>query len=192
MKKMQLLYNLLFIIALCLIITGLSNPIHREILWLGILIFIVTLVVLGLLKLRASSNKNKTIEKLKETGEKIEVPLVDCEVLENNYSSTIELPDRISLYKSGNELEKEYQTNEEDWDSGGGHSFYRNNKVVDINQSVLKYKYFNGDKEEVFYSQVIPKTKEDLKFKIYFAVTTYIYVNKLNRGEYYFDIDFTN
>jgi hypothetical protein len=126
------------------------------------------------------------VDDLKATGEKIEIPLNECEIKENNYS---EERDR---YRSGDiqGLEPRFEGDIQFWNGLYDSSY--NVKMVDVNQSVLIYKHLHNGVEEKFISKVIPRTKQDLNFKFYLQKKTFLYVDKNNRKRYYFDLEFLN
>ncbi len=149
----------------------------------------------GFLFLRYTPSKNEMtaqkqittiITELKETGEKIQVDLTQCELKEHNY---IEEKER---YGHRNELvtfdiEREIQA----LNALGGGSI-RNVEQVHVTQTVIifyKKNIRNGGMEK-FISRIIPKDKITLTFYLDKQKRTTLYVDKVNRERYYFDLDF--
>lgn len=113
------------------------------------------------------------IDKLKVTADKIKVDLNSCEIRSNSYSQQIpkEKDSRSVL------LDAMY-----DPDS--------NIRNIEINQAVVIYETdINGQREQ-FYSPPINKDAITLSFLLDRQKETYIYVDRDNRSEYYFDLEF--
>ena len=126
------------------------------------------------------------INDLKENGEKMQVDLTICELKEHNYI------EERQKYGHKNELvtldiEREIQV----WNALGGGSM-RNIKQVQVNQTVIIFFKPNirSGQVEKFISGVIPKDKITLSFYLGKQKETTLYVDKVNREQYYFDLDF--
>ncbi|NOU59614.1 hypothetical protein [Marinifilum caeruleilacunae] len=112
------------------------------------------------------------IKRLKENGDKISVEFKDCEIVSSNYH--VELP------KSSN-----YRV--QAWDS-----LYDNGKSaenIEINQSRIIYKNENSEDNNVFISPLINKDEITLSFRLSNYKSTVIYVDKLDKDLYYFDLE---
>jgi hypothetical protein len=128
----------------------------------------------------------QTIEELKTTGEKIPVDLSRCEIKEHNYTEEQE------LYGHPNELlTLDFERQIQGFNALGGGS-HRNVVQVEVRQTVIIYDYQNprSGKLEKFISRVIPKDKITLSFYVDRQKYTDLYVDKINREKYYFDLDF--
>jgi hypothetical protein len=149
----------------------------------------------GLLFLRYTPTTNqlknrKKIEEqiafLKQVGTAIDVDLTRCEIKEHTYT------EEQNRYSRDNELltlgvEREI----EGLNAIGGGS-WRNVKQVEVKQSVIIFLYEDpsaGTKEK-FISRVIPKDKVTLGFYLERKEHTTLYVDKTDRKNYYFDLDF--
>lgn len=139
-----------------------------------ILVFLgIRLFASSKLKIVKESEKShlSEIKRLKENGEKIFVELNDCEIVSSKYQ--MELPQS-----------RNYRVQALD-------SLYDNNKSVDtveINQSRIIYK--NTDIDRVFTSPLIDKDKITLTFTLSKHKSTVIYVDRLDKDLYYFDLEF--
>ena len=129
---------------------------------------------------------NVAINELKENGEKIQVDLTQCELKEHNYFEEKE------KYGHKNELltldiEREIQS----WNALGG-GYIRNVEQVQIKQTVIIFSKPNirSGQTEKFISRVVPKDKITLSFYLDKQKQTILYVDKINRERYYFDLDF--
>ncbi|HEY8969709.1 MAG TPA: hypothetical protein VIM64_11470 [Puia sp.] len=118
-----------------------------------------------------------TIADLKSNGEKIQVDLAKCEIKEHSYSEERE--------KYGQEVQG--------WNALGGGS-WRNVEQLQVRQSVLIFERQNprSGVVEKFVTRVIPKDKITLSFYLDKQKHTSLYVDRHNRGRYYFDLDFLN
>lgn len=130
----------------------------------------------------------ETISDLKANGDKIQVVLIQCDIKENNYTEERE------RYGHSNELlTLDFERQIQGWNAIGGGSM-RNVEQVHVQQTVLIYNYQNNrtGKTEKFVSRVISKDKVTLSFYLNTQKHTILYVDKLNRDKYYFDLDFLN
>ena len=130
----------------------------------------------------------ETINDLKSNGEKIHVDLIKCDIKEHNYTEERE------KYGHSNELlTMDFERQIQGWNAIGGGSM-RNIEQVQVKQTVLIYNHQNNrsDKTEKFVSRVIPKDKVTLSFYLERQKQTELYVDKVNRNKYYFDLDFLN
>ncbi|HWY34794.1 MAG TPA: hypothetical protein VNX68_09115 [Nitrosopumilaceae archaeon] len=131
---------------------------------------------------------DENIKDLKENGEKIIVDLTKCELKENSFTEERE------RYGDDNELlTPSIARDIEAWNAIGGDSM-RNIKQVEVIQTVIIYSWLNNKtgKTEIFNSRVINKDKITLSFYLDREKKTALYVDKLNREKYYFDLDFLN
>jgi hypothetical protein len=126
----------------------------------------------------------KLVDEIKITGEKIVVNLEECEIKENSYT------EEVDKYRNETMTTPSIIGDIQFWD--GLYDSRYNSKMVDVNQSVLIFKYLHNGVEEKFISKIIPRTKEDLKFKLYFQKNTLLYVDRNNRKRFYFDLSFLN
>jgi len=163
---------------------------YRIIFWAtGIIMYIIGYRIIkygpSFRKQKALKRLQEIISDLKENGEKIVVDLSKCEIRENNY----------------------YE-NEEEWDDIDSADFLSLNfarqfnflnqlaynpiraKDGEIDQTELLYVHNHKGVEEKFHSNVIPRSSDDLRIKLYLVKTTSLYVDKKDRSRYYFDLDF--
>jgi hypothetical protein len=127
-----------------------------------------------------------TIADLKNNGEKIQVDLSKCEIKEHSYS------EEKQRYGRDNEfLTLSIEREIEGWNTLGGGA-WRNVEQVQVRQSVLIYERQDprSGVVEKFMTRVIPKDKITLSFYLDKQQHTSLYVDKGNRGRYYFDLDF--
>ncbi len=149
----------------------------------------------GFLFLRYTpSRKELTIQKqisemisdLKENGERILVDLSQCELKEHNYFEEKERyghkTELLTL-----DIEREIQA----WNSISGSSM-GNFEQVQVKQTVMVYLRANNQtgKTEKFISRIIPKDKVTLAFYLNQQKQTTLYVDRVDRNRYYFDLDF--
>lgn len=108
-------------------------------------------------------------------GEKITVDLRGCVITAHQYSEEIETGTNRSRAL----------------DAAIGQA-HRNIRPVEIRQSFFSFFYFNPglNQTETFKSPVIYKDNITLEFLLHHQQTTYLYVNKSDRTQYYFDLDF--
>lgn len=124
----------------------------------------------------------KMISDLKINGEKIKIELSKCELKSNDYSEEREIPSDKALTTSYTNDMKAINIltgNEMD-----------NVQIVNVFQSILIYNNKYMGKTETFTSGIIPTEHTTLLFKIASQKTTFIYVDKLDRSKYYFDLEF--
>jgi len=113
------------------------------------------------------------IRRLKKEGEKIDIVLLDCDFLINNYT-----------------VEKEISSNYKVQGLDTIYNGRRSVKNIDYDQIVLVHEYIVNGKSEKFYSQTIFKEEITLRFLLEKQSRTFIYVDKKNRDNYYFDLEF--
>ncbi len=124
-------------------------------------------------QVKAAKRLKKIISDLKEDGEKILVDLSTCEIIGNDYyvevnrDSTGQVALLDAMYDKG---------------------IMSVNKEIDETQFIFTHQR-NGFSEK-FVSPVIPRTRDDLRIKLYLVKTTTLYVDKADRSKYYFDLDF--
>jgi hypothetical protein len=113
----------------------------------------------------AGQKQSRLIADLKANGEKILVDLTACEIRANHYTDTIEIQ-----------------------------HVHRPSDIIaeDVQQSVFIFQHENTRKGtiEKFVSPVISKDKITLSFYFDRQRQTTLYVNKVNRSHYYFDLNF--
>jgi hypothetical protein len=79
------------------------------------------------------------------------------------------------------------------WNAIGGDSI-KNVEIMNVIQTVIIFRFENpitGIKER-FVSRVLPKDKITLMIYLDKQKQTYLYVDKINREKYYFDLSFLN
>lgn len=115
------------------------------------------------------------IRKIKSEGQKIFVDLEICEILANKYNKKIQMSNskNVQMYNSI-------------FDSKGG--------VKDVEYSVCNLKFKSNDIHhgKSFVSEDIIVDINTLKIKMMMAKSTFLYVNKFDVNEYYFDLNFLN
>jgi hypothetical protein len=150
--------------------------------WAGYLLIRSTLISRNAID---SKQRRQIIDELKMNGEKIRVDFKICEIKEHNYSEqkdpyydSVVIPGRPNLIQALNEM----------GDNTGS------TEIPTINQTVIVYKYDNrrSGAIERFVSRVIPKDRITLSFYLDKQQQTTLYVDKTNRSQYYFDLDFLN
>ena len=128
----------------------------------------------------------EAIRDLKANGEKIIVDLTQCELKGNNYTEEREkYGDQNDLLTVGFELEIQA------WNSLGGDSM-RNVEQVEVAQTIIIFSRLNNRNglTEKFISRVIYKDEITLSFYLDRQKKTTLYVDKVNRKKYYFDLSF--
>jgi len=116
---------------------------------------------------------NRLYEELKINGERIIVDLTKCEIKTNNYT--------LEQTVGG--------SREQFWNVVGGDSD-KNVTQLKIIQSVLVYTNDNYGNPETFTSALINKDKISLSFLLEAQKHATIYVDRRNRSNYYFDVEF--
>lgn len=111
---------------------------------------------------------------LKTNGIEIAVDFDQCELKSNQYREKIE---RDISHSSEDEV----------FDALMGHMTPEYN---DVDQSVIVFKTEFKGKETTFYSPTINKEKVTLQFLLADKKSTKIYVDRLNKDNYYFDLEF--
>ncbi|HET6225144.1 MAG TPA: hypothetical protein VFF27_02630 [Bacteroidia bacterium] len=158
--------------------------------WLiGIACFIIGSILIrsipSVKQQKSDEQLQKRIQELKNTGERITVNLNDCDIKEHNYTEEQERKSSFNDLASPS-LKRDIQA----WDALFDSS--RNVNNVTVNQTILIYTHRSENKAEKFYSSVIPKDRISLMFKLDAQKTTTLYIDKQNRENYYFDLDFLN
>lgn len=117
-------------------------------------------------------------EKLKQNGEKIKVEFKDCEVKDNFYYEEVQ--------RHGSQAQAFLAL------TVGGAAANDKPEIQSRHSAVIVYKYENPRTGELqtFMSAVIPKDKVTLSVLIDMQQYTFIYANKSNSEEYFFDLDF--
>lgn len=142
----------------------------------------IAMVILSFIFIRKSTEsdfvyidkKNKDrINKIKNNGQKILVDFNSCEIISNKYNKTkyLSRSKNIQIYNSLFDSKKGIQN-------------------VEVSICKLKFKSsveYNG---YAFISEEILIDLDTLKIKMFLAKNTYLYVNKFNINEYYFDLSF--
>lgn len=131
---------------------------------------------------------SEAIEDLKLNGDKISINLEQCELKEHNYSEDHDVSG------SSNEMLGLVVEHYAPILGVIAHSTESNFEKVNVVQTVLIYNYYNNrtGETERFISRIIPKDKITLAFYLDNQKQTNLYVDKANRGRYYFDLDFLN
>jgi len=114
------------------------------------------------------------IEDLKLNGEKIKVEFSKCEIKSNGYTEERE---RYSDYRI------------QAWNVLAGDSD-KNVELVDINQSRIIFHHEINGNTETFISGIIPKDQITLSFELDEKKETTLYVDRNNRENFYFDLEF--
>jgi hypothetical protein len=134
-------------------------------------------------KQKALESVHQTIIDLKSTGEKIIVEFDKCELKENDYSeevdrytSSIWAPSYYSNLQLLNAMDDPMQ----------------NVEIVEVNQAVLVFQQEKNGKTEKFISPILKNEPTTLRFKLAMKKQTVLYVDKLDRSKYYFDLEFLN
>lgn len=151
-------------------------------LWmLGVIIMVAGIVLLSYspktLNLLLQKAVDERIIQLKENGERIRVDLSQCTVKEHSYTEETERYEGMQVQA---------------WNALGDSS--RNVQQVPVIQSVIIFSREHPvtGREERFVSQVIPKDRITLAFYLEEQGATNLYVDKTDRENYYFDLDFLN
>jgi hypothetical protein len=131
-------------------------------------------------------NRGKSIDKeiaawksnLKLNGEKILINLTDCEVKENFYFD---------------EVEKVHSSRAQTYNAMTGQD-YRNVEKRSRYATVIIYRYTNSKtgESEKFISPIIEKDKISLGFLLSAKKETFIYIDRNDPGNYFFDLDFSD
>ena len=154
--------------------------------WINLGYFISSLAVtlLGIISIKISKyielNSSKKeylndLERLKKNADIIEVKLENCEILNNNY--IVEKPSSNNYrIQTINKV------------------FGSKNKTIRTKTSKnrVSYKTIYDGKNKLFYSQIITMDKDVFKIKLVMQEKTYLYIDKTNKNNYYFDLTFLN
>jgi hypothetical protein len=130
-----------------------------------------------------NEQKAQRISALKANGEKIKIDFENCEVKENNFLEEKE-KDNLGNYSSTSSPQNDYDVVDA--------LTQRGKKLVTVqtNQSVVVYKQIKNGKTEMFRSPVLSYERTTLLFKLDMHKETILYVDTLNRNNYYFDLEF--
>lgn len=118
------------------------------------------------------ANQNE-VSSLKKRGKKIKVDLSRCQVMFNSFVEEREINASYRV-KGFNALGDDR----------------RNVEHIKINKAVLLYEQEIDGKMQKFYSQTIPIDKMTLNILMDRQKQTYIYVDRNDNTDYYFDIEF--
>ena len=153
----------------------------------GLAMFIVGLLLLRNTPTSKELILKKQIEDLKANSDKIYVDLLQCEIKENNYTE-----EQDKLGKSNGLLTYGFEQEIQLLDALSRPK--RNFEEAQINQTVIIYNYQNNrtGKAEKFVSRIINKDRITLSFYLEKQNNTTLYVDKVNRDRYYFDLAFLN
>jgi hypothetical protein len=157
---------------------------------LGIVMFIGGLFFLRYTPTTNEINFQKKIREvindLKVNGDKIQVDFTQCDIKEHNYTE-----EREKYAHSSEFLTLDFERQIQGWNAISGSSIH-NVKQVQIKQSIIIFQYQNNQtgNAEKFVSRVIPKDKITLLFYLDKQKNTCLYVDKINRDKYYFDLEF--
>jgi hypothetical protein len=129
-------------------------------------------------KLNAFSNK--IIDNLRQYGEKIIVHFDACEIKEYHYQEVVQ---EENEFGTGAKIKA--------YDVLLGYTEHTI-EYKNILQTIIIYTYLNPflNKQEVFKSATITLLKTTLQLKLMAQKTSYIYVDKKDRKNYYFDLSF--
>jgi hypothetical protein len=118
-------------------------------------------------------NIKARIQEFRRKADKVRVDLNACEIKTNSYSEQV---DKVKNYKA-----KAFDTL---YDSDKGI------ENINSNETVLIFETEKYGEKEHYYSPVIYKDEITLRFMLDKQKETYIYIDKENRGNYYFDLEF--
>lgn len=125
----------------------------------------------------------KLIDDIKTNGEKIKVAFSKCDIKQNNYIKEKEKYGTGS-YITTLDIERDIQALNALTDSK------KNTQRVQVNQVVLIFDNIHNGKSEKFVSRVVPLDRVTLLFKLYSQKATTLFVDKNDRSNYYFDLEF--
>lgn len=128
------------------------------------------------LRLQNEQNMETQISNIKKTGNKVQVDLLKCEIIQNSYWEENE-NNNIGNY-----------SNIKFWDALNDSN--SKNEYLPINQMRLIYTINKNDEVESYISQLIYCNKETLLMKIYSQKETLLYIDKDDSRMYYFDLKF--
>ncbi|MFC4230805.1 hypothetical protein ACFOW1_02810 [Parasediminibacterium paludis] len=153
----------------------------------GLAMFMIAALLLRNVPTRIQLTLQKQIADLKENGNKIRVDFSQCEIKENNYTEEqdkFETPNELFSFGYGQEIQVL------DAFTKPSH----NVEQIQINQSIIFFNYQNNQtgQEEIFVSRVINKDRVTLMFHLEQQKSTTLFVDKINRKKYYFDLAFLN
>lgn len=124
---------------------------------------------------QAEQNWRAKINTFKLTAHKIEVDLNACELKTNNYIE---------------EVEKIKSSEAKFYDAL--YDPIRNVENREVNQVVLIFETYESGKKKQYYSPTIYKDETTLRFLLARQKRTFIYVDRMNKSHYYFDLEFLN
>lgn len=136
-----------------------------------------------LIKIGISNNTKKQKQELaydlnifKSTAQKIKVNLNECKILKNNYQVSID----TGLENHG------YQALDALYDSS------RLQKHNTVNQSIIVFETNVNGRNKKYLSEVIPKDAITLSFLLDKQKETFLYIDRDDYENYYFDLEFLN
>lgn len=179
--------GVLFVLGLLTIVffgeyngTAIPNPLLFQL--LGFLALVVGIALFywtyRTLRLQNEQNMETQISNIKRTGNKVQVDLLKCEIIQNSYWEEKE-NNNIGNY-----------SNIKFWDALNDSN--SKNEYLPINQMRLIYTASKNDEEESYVSQLIYCDRETLLMKLYNQNETLLYIDKEDSRLYYFDLDFLN
>ena len=143
----------------------------------GIGCWVVGFILLALTHENGARGNKKKLKKnitaLKQSGERITINLSECEIKSNDYSEEISAV-------SGAAAEFNSLVGDQE----------KSVIAKDVFQSVIVYRHPYFERTETFISQILPIEHTTLLFKLDSQKTTTIYVDRANRSNYYFDVEF--
>lgn len=116
---------------------------------------------------------NARILELKQKADKVRVDLSVCEIKTNSYSEQV---DKVKNYKA-KAFDPLYDSD-------------KSIENINSNEAVLIFETEKYGEKEHYYSPVIYKDEITLRFMLDKQKETYIYIDKENRSNYYFDLEF--
>ncbi len=117
------------------------------------------------------------VENLKNKGERIEVDLMECEIRRNDYTQESEIYQGHSWQvQAGNALSNPAHVTE----------------LTHVNQAVIVFQPEREDLLQAYYSPLIGLDQASLMMKLYQHPKTYLYIDKKDNTNYFFDFDFLN
>lgn len=160
--------------------TAIQNP--RLFQLIGFLVLVVGIALFywtyRTLILQNEQNLETQLSNIKRNGNKVQVDLLKCEIIQNSYLEEKE-NNNIGVY-----------SNIKFWDALIDSN--SKNEYLPVNQMRLIYTVSKNDEEESYVSQLIYCDRETLLMKLYSQKETLLYIDKDDSCMYYFDLDFLN
>jgi hypothetical protein len=128
------------------------------------------------LRLQNEKNMETQLSNIKRNGNKVQVDLLKCEIIQNSYLEEKE-NNNIGIYSNIKFWDALIDSNSKD-------------EYLPVNQMRLIYTVSKNDEEESYVSQLIYCDRETLLMKLYSQKETLLYIDKDDNRMYYFDLDF--